>query len=138
MAGARRHGTIQRAARHKPRRTVLKAFSKRNSSGLRAMTGEKALPVLQAAHIRPVSEGGVHRIDNGLLLRSDVHTLFDRGYVSVGSDFRVRVSRRLKTDFDNGEQYFRLRGDPLHLPRREIERPAREFLEWHGDVVFRG
>jgi len=100
------------------------------------ITGEKALPVLQAAHIRPVREGGVHRIDNGLLLRSDVHTLFDRGYVSVGPDFRVRVSRRLKADFDNGEQYYRLRGSPLHLPRRETERPAREFLEWHGDEVF--
>ena len=103
-----------------------------------AMTGEKALPVLQAAHIRPVSEGGMNRIDNGLLLRSDVHTLFDRGYVSVSPDFRVRVSRRLKTDFDNGEQYYRLRGSALLLPRREIERPARAFLEWHGDVIFRG
>jgi len=51
-----------------------------------AVTGEKALPVLEAAHIRPVSEGGLHRIDNGLLLRSDVHTLFDRGYVEVRSE----------------------------------------------------
>src|SRR6266850_153926 len=29
-----------------------------------AVTAEKALPVLQAAHIRPVSEGGTHRVDN--------------------------------------------------------------------------
>lgn len=103
-----------------------------------AMTGEKALPVLEAAHIRPVSEGGAHRIDNGLLLRSDVHTLFDRGYVSVAPDLRVRVSRRLRTDFDNGEQYYRLNGSLLLLPRREVNRPAREFLEWHRDVRFRG
>ena len=101
-----------------------------------SMTGEKALPVLQAAHIRPVSEGGMHRIDNGLLLRSDVHTLFDRGYLSAGPDFRIRVSRRLRSDFDNGEQYYRLRNGPLLLPRREEDRPAREFLEWHADTVF--
>jgi putative restriction endonuclease len=44
-----------------------------------AVTGERALPVLEAGHIRPVSEGGMHRVDNGVLLRSDVHTLFDRG-----------------------------------------------------------
>ena len=34
-----------------------------------AVTGEKALPVLDAAHIRAVREGGQHRLDNGLLLR---------------------------------------------------------------------
>ena len=48
-----------------------------------AVTGEKALPVLEAAHIQLVAEGGQHQIANGLLLRSDIHTLFDRGYISV-------------------------------------------------------
>lgn len=101
-----------------------------------AMTGEKALPVLQAAHIRPVSEGGTHRTDNGLLLRSDVHTLFDRGYMSIAPNLRVRVSQRLRTDFNNGEHYYRLNDSPLLLPSSEIDRPAQEFLEWHRDVKF--
>lgn len=48
-----------------------------------AVTGEKALPTLEAAHIRPYADGGEHVIGNGLLLRSDVHRLFDRGYVPV-------------------------------------------------------
>jgi putative restriction endonuclease len=48
-----------------------------------AMTSERTLPVLEAAHIRPYSEGGEHALSNGLLLRSDLHTLFDMGYVSV-------------------------------------------------------
>ncbi|HVT59670.1 MAG TPA: HNH endonuclease [Thermoanaerobaculia bacterium] len=73
-----------------------------------AVTGEKALPTLEAAHIRPVASGGLHRIDNGLLLRSDVHRLFDRGYVTVTPDYRVRVSHRLRDDFDNGEPYYPL------------------------------
>ncbi len=38
---------------------------------------------MQVAHIRPVTEGGDHRLENGLLLRSDVHSLFDDGYLSV-------------------------------------------------------
>jgi hypothetical protein len=46
----------------------------------------KTVPVLQAAHIRPVTEEGENRVDNGLLLRSDVHTLFDRGYLGVHPD----------------------------------------------------
>lgn len=40
------------------------------------------------------------------LLRSDVHTLFDRGYLTVTPALRVRVSERLKKDFDNGEHYY--------------------------------
>lgn len=103
-----------------------------------AISGEKALPVLQAAHIKPVAEGGQHRLDNGLLLRSDVHTLFDRGYISVTPERKVLVSRKLKDDFDNGEPYLPLAGTEIHLPHRELERPAREFLEWHVDTVYRG
>jgi len=103
-----------------------------------AITGEKALPVLDAAHIRPVAEGGQHRIDNGLLLRSDVHRLFDRGYISVTPDHKILVSRKLKDDFDNGEPYYPLAGSEIWLPRSVDERPRRELLEWHADVVFRG
>lgn len=42
-----------------------------------AITGEKTLPVLEAAHIKPYSLDGPHEINNGLLLRRDFHTLFD-------------------------------------------------------------
>src|SRR5690606_11461688 len=48
-----------------------------------AISGERTLPVLQAAHIRPYAAAGPHRVSNGLLLRSDLHILFDRGYVTV-------------------------------------------------------
>jgi len=101
-----------------------------------AVTREKALPVLQAAHIQPIAQGGQHQIDNGLLLRSDVHTLFDRGYVTVSPDFQFRVSRRLKADFDNGEHYFQLEGTKIWMPPRVQDRPKREFLEWHADTIF--
>lgn len=41
-----------------------------------AVTGERTLPVLEAAHIKSYADGGAHDITNGLLLRSDLHTLF--------------------------------------------------------------
>jgi len=103
-----------------------------------AVTGEKVLPVLEAAHIRPVSEGGTHRVDNGLLLRSDLHTLLDRGYVTVTPDFRFMVSGRIKDEFHNGEQYFQLVGNRLWVPTSANDRPSKEFLQWHADVVYRG
>lgn len=102
-----------------------------------AVTGEKILPVLQAAHIKPVSSGGLHTVDNGLLLRSDVHTLFDRGYVTVQPDLRLRVSRRLRDDFHNGQYYFQFDGEPIALPMRPQDHPDPAALEWHSDTVFR-
>ena len=100
--------------------------------------GEKALPVLQAAHIRPVTKEGPHRVDNGLLLRADIHALFDQGYVTVTPEHRFLVSRRLKTDFDNGEPYLSFSGKRIWLPGRDEDQPSREFLEWHADAVYRG
>jgi putative restriction endonuclease len=41
------------------------------------VTGERTLPALDTAHIRPYSEGGEHSVSNGLLLRRDIHCLFD-------------------------------------------------------------
>jgi putative restriction endonuclease len=103
-----------------------------------AVTGEKALPVLDAAHIRPVAEGGQHRLDNGLLLRTDVHRLFDAGYVTVTPDGRFLVSRRLKDDFDNGEPYMPFNDQRIWMPGDPISQPNREALAWHSEEVFLG
>lgn len=103
-----------------------------------AVTGDKIRPVLQAAHIRPLPQGGEHRLDNGLLLRSDVHTLFDRGYLGVDPKLRLLVSPRLRREFGNGEEFYARAssGEPIATPNRRADRPNREFLEWHLDEVF--
>jgi len=103
-----------------------------------AVTHEKILPILQAAHIRPVTAGGQHRIENGLLLRSDIHTLFDRGYLTVDSDHRLRVSLSLRDEFDNGKYYLSMSGAEIFFPSRTEHRPDGDLLEWHRDTVFRG
>jgi hypothetical protein len=75
-----------------------------------ALTNSHVLHVLDAAHIRPYADGGSHSPSNGLLLRQDVHTLFDRRYLTVSPDYHVEVSRRLKDEFDNGTGYYALQG----------------------------
>jgi putative restriction endonuclease len=102
-----------------------------------AITGTHIPPVLQAAHVRPVSEGGEHRLDNGLLLRSDVHTMFDSGYLGVDPQYRLRVSPRLREEFGNGEQFYAKAGQAIELPVRSADRPHHEFLEWHLEEVFK-
>jgi len=110
---------------------VLDAYHRRCS-----ITGDKIRPVLQAAHILPVSAGGQNRVDNGLLLRSDVHTLFDSGYLAIDERFRLRVSPRLRSEFGNGEEFYGLEKTVVSLPAHRRDRPNQEFLEWHRDTVF--
>lgn len=103
-----------------------------------AISGEKTLPILDAAHIRSYSDGGAHEGSNGLLLRTDIHKLFDLGYVSFDPDNRFVVSRRLKEDFDNGRHYYELHGTPLRTPKSSDALPSPVALEWHRQNRFLG
>jgi len=103
-----------------------------------AVTGEKTLPVLDAAHIKPVAQGGLHRVDNGLLFRTDIHRLFDKGYVTVTPDHRFQVSRKLREDFDNGKVYYDLQGRKVWVPPDPSRQPRGDLLAWHADEVYLG
>ena len=100
-----------------------------------AITGERTLPVLQAAHIKPYSLGGPHEPENGLLLRSDLHTLFDQGYITVDADqLKVVVSSRIREEFENGRDYYALHARAIRLPRETTSVPSREYLAFHNSL----
>jgi putative restriction endonuclease len=103
-----------------------------------AVSHGKVLPALDAAHIKPYSSGGPHAVSNGILLRRDIHSVFDAGYVTIDEDFRFVVSDRVKSDFNNGEEYRRLHGERLRLPRASSHQPDREALRWHNLNRFLG
>ena len=102
-----------------------------------AVTRERTLPVLQAAHIRPFSDGGRHEPRNGLLLRSDIHQLFDRGYVTVTPELRFEVSPRIREEFENGKDYYSLTGKRISVPVPPEARPDPSALEWHNQNCYR-
>lgn len=104
-----------------------------------AISGEKTLPVLEAAHIKPYSQHGPHDIQNGVLLRSDIHRLFDEGYLTIAPDFRVEVSKRIKEDYGNGRIYYQFHGQRLSvIPNKAEELPSKDFLSWHNENVYLG
>ena len=103
-----------------------------------AVTQERTLPALDAAHIRPFGDGGKHEPPNGLLLRSDIHRLFDTGYVTVSPDFHFEVSGRIREEFENGRDYYALHGRRIDVPRERDLRPDPSVLTWHNDHCFRG
>lgn len=97
-----------------------------------AITGEKTLVTLEAAHIVPYSGEGQHDVRNGLLLRADFHRLFDAGFVGVTPDLHVRVSPRIRQEWYNGMAYYRLDGKPLSVvPSHLSMRPDPDRLKWH-------
>ena len=104
-----------------------------------AVTGEKTLPVLEAAHIKPYALEGPHSVKNGILLRSDLHKLFDLGYVTVTPALRLEVSPRLKVEWENGREYYAHHGKELTCrPASVNDLPSKEFLQWHNENRFNG
>jgi putative restriction endonuclease len=103
-----------------------------------AVTGEKTLPVLEAAHIRPYASQGPHQVSNGILLRSDLHKLFDVGYVTVTPELKLEVSPRLREEWHNGREYYAHHGQPLSfMPTEASNRPRAEYLRWHNEEVYK-
>lgn len=102
-----------------------------------AVTLERTLPALEAAHIRPYADGGTHDPGNGLLLRRDIHSLFDAGYVTVTPDLKFEVSPRIKEEFENGKHYYALHGAPINVPKIAGQRPDHVALSWHNEKCYR-
>ena len=102
-----------------------------------AVTREHSLPALEASHIKPFGNEGPHAVSNGILLRADLHRLFDKGYLTVTPEYRVEVSGRLKAEYDNGKTYYPMHGQQLILPLDAAEKPSPEFLRWHNEKIYR-
>lgn len=102
-----------------------------------AITGENILPVLEAAHIQPVSKNGTNDITNGLLLRSDMHILYDEGLLTVTPDYNINVSPAIRDAYVNGKVYYTWDNKKLTSLPSDIDlQPDKEKLEWHYQSVF--
>lgn len=111
------------------RRKLLAAYKRRC-----AVTGCDCADALEAAHILSYRGAETHHVQNGLLLRSDIHTLFDLGRIGVdGMTGTILVSKSLR-----GTTYESLKHDKLKYPADESDRPSKKALKKHADSgVFR-
>jgi hypothetical protein len=90
-----------------------------------AVTGCEVVEVLEAAHVVPYLGPETNHVGNGLLLRSDIHTLFDLGLMALNpTDYRVLVSKNLK-----GSCYDSFAGQLIRLPADQVDYPSRQALE---------
>jgi len=107
------------------RKKLLDAYS-----GRCAMSGYDVEDVLEAAHIVPYLGPKTNHIGNGLLLRADLHTLFDLKLIAVDTaEMRLLVARKL-----NGTSYERLRGRRIRLPLKPVQAPSAQALDQHKNA----
>ena len=91
------------------------------------MSGCSVLDVLEAAHIYPYRGPDTNKVDNGLLLRADLHTLFDCGLLAIEpTTLSILVAPTLR-----GSEYERLHGRALRLTVRPDMRPSAAALAMH-------
>lgn len=125
--------SVQRVGQGAFRLRLLDAY------GRCAISGERTEPVLDAAHIQPYLGPASNHVQNGLLLTKEFHALFDKGYVTVTPEYKVRVSGALREEWQNGKRYYEFDHQPLRvLPQFEHMKPSRDALAWHQASVFRG
>lgn len=107
---------------------------------LRAYEGRCAITdcdvedVLEAAHIVPYLGPQTNRTDNGLLLRADIHTLFDCGLITIDPQTRLVVvaDRLLATDYGS------LNGKALRVPTTKADAPSVQALARRSEILRRG
>ena len=113
---------------------VFDAYSRRC-----AITGERTQPALEASHIKPYMQSGPNRVNNGLLLRADLHQIFDAGLITITPDYHIEVSKQIKEKYENGREYYKFNGERLAiLPTNPIDRPAQANIEWHNQRIYKG
>jgi hypothetical protein len=112
---------VRRRGQQAFREALLKRYH-----GRCVVTGCDVVAVLEAAHIVPYQGVATNHPENGLLLRADIHTLFDLGLLAITQDLRVAVHPSLF-----GTSHGELNGRPLLLPPDLVSKPSSGALAEH-------
>ncbi len=102
--------TLARPKQADFRRKLLDAYECRC-----AMTGCTVTEALEAAHVEPFRNGGIDLLSNGILLRSDLHRLFDAGLIAIDpSNLNVHAAPEILPDYEaiNGRSISIPKGGP--------------------------
>lgn len=84
------------------------------------ITGEETKDVLEAAHIIPASQGGAEVIENGILLRADIHRLYDANLFSINVNGKIEVKQELEGTYKDLLSNSRLREETLMRIQRAL------------------
>lgn len=115
-------GIVRRQGQPAFRKTLIDAYD-----GACAITGCSLTAILEAAHVHPYRGDHTNVVSNGLLLRTDIHTLFDLRLIAIDPDtLTVLVSPEL-----DGTDYAQLRGRRLGSVKVSTQQVSADALTWH-------
>ncbi|PMZ92739.1 MULTISPECIES: HNH endonuclease [unclassified Pseudomonas] len=116
---------VRRRGQTRFRKILLRAYE-----GRCAVTKCEIEPILEAAHIHPYLGDQTDVVSNGLLLRADIHTLFDFGMLWIEPEsLAIRISDRLKYS-----EYSSLEGQLLILPKNVSDHPSQAALTFRKNL----
>lgn len=125
--------TVVRVNQSYFRNTLLDSYD-----GKCCLTGLGIEALLNASHIKPWkdSDPETERLDpaNGLLLNALHDRAFDQGLITIDFDYRVRVSPKVRKRAPGADVIFKYDKTQIRMPK--YRRPARDFIEYHNDVIF--
>jgi putative restriction endonuclease len=103
--------------------------------GIRMLTPD-GHTVVEAAHIKPWSEGRDDRPTNGLALCRLCHWSFDEGLMSVGDKYEVLVSKRVQIERNLPGHILTLRDRHIFTPNENQYWPAQDNFDYHRTKTF--
>lgn len=98
--GTDRRPVVERQIRERRGQREFRDALLKRYGGRCLVTGCKVLAVLEAAHINPYRGEQDNHTENGLLLRSDIHTLFDLNLLGIEPDgLQVELSAKITNEY---------------------------------------
>ena len=105
------------------RKELLKLYK-----GSCAISGTNIIEIIEAAHIMAYINTESNNIQNGILLRRDIHRLFDLDLIAIDTDYNILVSSKLKDT-----PFYKYQGQKILLPKNEKNHPSKDVLRYKLD-----
>lgn len=104
------------------------------------ITGLSIAEFLVASHIKPWKTDEINRLNphNGLCLNSIHDKAFDKGFITITPDYKIKVSKYFddfKKDVAVSDFFLKYKSQSIILPDRFL--PDKKFLEWHYENIFK-
>jgi putative restriction endonuclease len=119
------------------RKSVVYAYNYRCAFCQLRITRNPTQNIVDGAHIKPFSEFGDSKIDNGLSLCKNHHWAFDLGWFTIDDNYKILVAPDLDEDSPHTRSIKDFHHESISLPSKEQYFPRLEALEWHRQNKFK-
>lgn len=131
---------VKRLVKTRVNQSIFRTMVLNNYDSKCCITGIDIPDFLVASHIVPWSKNEKERLNpmNGLCLNSLHDKAFDKGFLTIMPDYKIKISSHLKTSFNNeaiDTLFTKYNNQQIQVPEKFV--PSKDFLDYHYDVIFK-